>query len=240
MCLLGVKSPPKKNNYWAWIGVFNPKWRNVSCYRNYCIYFNQVLHNDRDHQIVVVVGPNTPPTNPRWRTAAIKKYPLNRHISATVWPILMKFGMSRILAPYSGPCVKISNFWKSKTAAAAILKITKIAISLQWLDRSLRNLVRRCQMSLLTAPAVKRVWILKIQQGGRPPFWNPLNRHSTDFDEIGHGDGYWSPAPNEKLNFQFSTILYGGQTAAIWRIEKLLYFAITQWYIRQFDNKQKI
>jgi len=32
-------------------------------------------------------------TNPRWRTAAILK-PLNRHISATVCPILMKFGMT--------------------------------------------------------------------------------------------------------------------------------------------------
>jgi len=31
-----------------------------SCYWNYYIDFNQVLHNDRDHQIVIVVGPNTP------------------------------------------------------------------------------------------------------------------------------------------------------------------------------------
>ena len=31
------------------------------------------LHNDRDHQVVVVGGPNRRPTNPRWRTAAILK-----------------------------------------------------------------------------------------------------------------------------------------------------------------------
>jgi len=41
-------------------------------------------HNYRDHQVVIVGGPNTRPTNPRWRTAAIFKQLLNRHISATV------------------------------------------------------------------------------------------------------------------------------------------------------------
>jgi len=45
----------------------------VSCYRNYCIDFNQILHNDRDRQMVVVDGPNRRPTNPRWRTAAFLK-----------------------------------------------------------------------------------------------------------------------------------------------------------------------
>ena len=45
----------------------------VSCYRNYCIDFNQILHNDIDNQVVVVGGPNKRPTNPRWRTAAILK-----------------------------------------------------------------------------------------------------------------------------------------------------------------------
>jgi len=51
----------------------------------------------------------------------------------------------RTLPPYSGLSVKISTFWKSKMAAAAILKITKIAISLQWFYRSLRNLVWCCR-----------------------------------------------------------------------------------------------
>jgi len=35
----------------------------------------------------------------------------------------------RILAPYSESYFKISIFWKSKMAAAAILKITKIAMA---------------------------------------------------------------------------------------------------------------
>jgi len=39
----------------------------------YVIAYNQILHNDRDHQVVVVGGPNRRPTNPRWRTAAILK-----------------------------------------------------------------------------------------------------------------------------------------------------------------------
>jgi len=40
-------------------------------------------------------------------------------------------------------------------AAAAILKITKIAVYLQRFDQSLRNLVRLCKMGLLTALTVK-------------------------------------------------------------------------------------
>ena len=45
----------------------------VSCYRNYCIDFNQIWHNDRDHHVVIVGGPTRYPTNPKWRTAAILK-----------------------------------------------------------------------------------------------------------------------------------------------------------------------
>ena len=41
-------------------------------------------------------------------------------------------------------------------AAAAIWKITKIAISPQRFERSLRNLVRWCKMALLAAPTVKK------------------------------------------------------------------------------------
>ena len=43
----------------------------VSYYRNYCIDFNQILHNDRDQEELVAGGPNWRPKNPRWRTAAI-------------------------------------------------------------------------------------------------------------------------------------------------------------------------
>ena len=82
--------------------------------------------------------------------------PLIRHISATVWPILMKFLRWRILAPYSGSTAKISYFWKSKMAAATTLKITKIVISPERSERSLRNLVQWCRISLSTVAAVKK------------------------------------------------------------------------------------
>ena len=38
--------------------------------------------------------------------------PLNRHISATVWPILIKFGTMTHIGPYSGSTVTILNFLK--------------------------------------------------------------------------------------------------------------------------------
>ena len=41
-------------------------------------------------------------------------------------------------------------------AAAAMLKLTKIAIYQQRFDRSLRNLVGWCKMGLLTAQTVKK------------------------------------------------------------------------------------
>jgi len=45
----------------------------VSCYRNYCIDFNQIWRNDRNHQVVIVGGHSRRPTNPRWQTVAILK-----------------------------------------------------------------------------------------------------------------------------------------------------------------------
>ena len=109
--------------------------------------------------------------NPRWRTAAVLKTVKLPYLCNHL-PIWWNLARWRTLAPYSGLVVKILNFWKFKMAAAAIWNIRKIAISPQWFDRSLRNLV------LLTAPTVKKNRISQIQDGGRPPFWKkPLNRH---------------------------------------------------------------
>jgi len=63
-------NPPKKPNFGAWIRVFKPNGQilKVSYYWNYCIDFNQIVQNDRDHQVVIVGGPNTwrdPFENPR-------------------------------------------------------------------------------------------------------------------------------------------------------------------------------
>ena len=66
-------NPPKTPILGTWIGVSSQtaKILEVSCYRNYCIDFNQILHNDRHHQEVVAGGPNRRLVNRRWRTAAI-------------------------------------------------------------------------------------------------------------------------------------------------------------------------
>jgi len=91
-------------------------------------------------------------------------------------------------------------------SAAVNLKITKIAISHQRIDRSSRNLARLCKMSLLTAQTVKNL-----------NFWNSteqtaailktvislyLSNRLTDFYEIWHGDADWTPAGDRPLKFR--------------------------------------
>jgi len=49
-----------------------------SCYRNYCIDQNQILHSDKNHKAAFAGGPNMSQTNPWGRTAAIFK---NRKIA---------------------------------------------------------------------------------------------------------------------------------------------------------------
>ena len=122
--VVGVKSP-ENPNFWCVNRRFQAKlakyWK-FHVIETPASISTKFLHNDGDHQVVVVGGPNRRPTNPRWRTAAILKTPLKRRMSATVWPILMKFGMMTHIPPYSGKAVKISNFWKFKMAAAAIVE----------------------------------------------------------------------------------------------------------------------
>jgi len=40
-------------------------------YHNYCIDSNQILLNTKDNQVLIVRGPNAPPTNPKWQTATV-------------------------------------------------------------------------------------------------------------------------------------------------------------------------
>ena len=72
-------------------------------------------------------------------------------------------------------CV-VSIFQKPRWRRQLSWKTTKIAISQQRIGRSSRNLAWLCKMGLLTAQTVKN-WISKIQDGGRPPIWKPLNRN---------------------------------------------------------------
>jgi len=53
-------------------------------YQDYCIDSNQILHNTKYNKVLIVGGPNTPPTNPKWQTAAILEKKLNRRISTVV------------------------------------------------------------------------------------------------------------------------------------------------------------
>jgi len=63
-------------------------------------------------------------------------------------------------------------------AVAAILKITKIAISPQRFDRSLRNLARLCKIGLLTVLAVKKIEFSNSKMADSRHFEKkPLNRH---------------------------------------------------------------
>jgi len=57
-------------------------------------------------------------------------------------------------------------------AAAAMLKITKIAMYLQRFDQSLRNLVRWCKMGLLTTPTVKNFEFQKSKMADGRHFEN--------------------------------------------------------------------
>ena len=71
--ILEVKSPTN-SNFLVVNRHFQAKRANilkVSYYQNYFIDVNQILHNNRDHRVVIVGGPNMRQTNPRWRTAAI-------------------------------------------------------------------------------------------------------------------------------------------------------------------------
>ena len=72
------------------------------------------------------------------------KKPLNHHISATVRPILMKF--SKVTDIGAWHRITVKKLWKSKMAAAAILKKSqKLRFSQLRFDLSLRNLIMLMQ-----------------------------------------------------------------------------------------------
>jgi len=69
----------------------------------------------------------------------------------------MKFGMLMQIVTYRGHIVKISNFSKTKMAAAAILKNhKKLRYHCIGLADYLRNLARSCKMGLLTIQTVEK------------------------------------------------------------------------------------
>ena len=108
-------------------------------------------------------------------------------------------------------------------AAAAMLKITKIAIYPQRFDRSLRNLVRWCKMGLLTAPAVKKNsnftnprWrTAAILRTVKSPY---LCSRLSNFDEIWHNDAYWPHTAERRLKFLISDACWSPESGVNFKI----------------------
>jgi len=92
--------------------------------------------------------------------------------------------------------IKKIKFEKSKLVASAILKNGKITISGPRFDQFRPNLVRRCSWTLLSWPAIKKIQILKIQDGGGIPDGGGrhleklpyLGRSLADFNQILYGN----------------------------------------------------
>ena len=91
----GGEIPPKTPIYGAWIGVFKPKgekyWKfhvietNASISTKFCTTIETINNSSR----VVPIGAQQIQDGGR---PPFKKNPLNRYISATVWPILIRSG----------------------------------------------------------------------------------------------------------------------------------------------------
>ena len=104
--------------------------------------------------------------NPRRQRPSFWK-PLNCHISATVWLILMKSGTIMHISPTREKTFKISNFWKSKMV---------MAISQQQIERSLQKIWHDYTKWVSYCQDHKNL-NFQNPRWRRPPFWKPLNRH---------------------------------------------------------------
>jgi len=65
-------------------------------YRIYCIYFDQILYSDKDHQNSSLNGPNTRTTNPKRRTDDCHF----EKMSKTIW---QKAALPSLITPVGGP-----------------------------------------------------------------------------------------------------------------------------------------
>ena len=100
----------------ACVSVFKPNKQNIQTFvlsklGLYRSDFNKILYSDEHLQVVYSSTAILKKKNPRWQTAAILK--TVKRDTATVWPILMKFGTMRIGLPSEMATNKL-KFWKSK------------------------------------------------------------------------------------------------------------------------------
>jgi len=79
-----------------------------SYYENFCIASIQILHNNKDHQVLFVGAPNE--SNMAVGHHFAKKKSINCHISAMARPIISKFGMVMQNDPLTLPTIKNLNF----------------------------------------------------------------------------------------------------------------------------------
>jgi len=178
----------------AWIGILQPNVSILKCsyYKNYCIDHNQILHSDRDPQVLTVGRPNLPQTNPIWRRAAIFKIEKILISSQPIDRCWRNLVQSCGWAFQTRSANKISQIWKSKMAAAAISKNKKILISSQPIDRFWQNLARRCVSTFWVLITNKISWFQK-QRWRSNPSWKfeksqYLHNGTADFDEIWRAD----------------------------------------------------
>jgi len=90
---------------------------------------NQILHNNKDHQVLFVGAPKMTPTHARWWMATILKI---HNISATDYDEIWHGDASGDFAPNQP--LKFSEFKIPRWQINAIVKNRKMVISLQPLD----------------------------------------------------------------------------------------------------------
>ena len=141
LLILEVKYP-KTPILGAWIGVFKPNGKilKVSCYRNYCIDFNQIWHTDRDHRVVIMGGPSRRPQIQDGGRLPLKTVKLSYLCdrSADFYEIWHNDAHSPLTVEQP---LKFRIFEDSKWRRPQSWRISKIAIYPLRFDRSLRNLV---------------------------------------------------------------------------------------------------
>ena len=97
---------------------------------------------------------------------------LNRHISVKNCPILMKFcTLHQILNPATVTSPKIEIF------GVQHLEIRFLATTHRPIVRFRQNFVCGGITACRQRPHDKKLQVLKIQEGGRPPFWKSLSSH---------------------------------------------------------------
>jgi len=139
----GVKSP-QKTVLWAWIGVFKPNSKNIKTF-----ILSQVLKRFKPN---LAQRWRQPSSLRGWsyyapgksKMAAILKKTLNRHMSATVWPILMKFGTVIQIDPLHIELLKIRDGGGCHLENHRNRDISATATAIV-------NLVRWCKMGLSSA-----------------------------------------------------------------------------------------